>query len=77
MNCVQVASAIRELVAMAGGADQPHILCGDFNSWPDTSVYQLTQDGYLNDRSMAALQTINGATLSDGNVSSTHWLYID
>ena len=63
-----MACAIRELVSMAGGADKAHVICGDFNSWPGTPIYQLTQEGYLNDHSMTALQAIHSVQLPDGQV---------
>ena len=64
----QVACAIRELVSMAGGADKPHIICGDFNSTPDSSVYQLTKEGYLNDSSVTKLQEITSVNQPEGQV---------
>lgn len=38
--------------------DVPFILCGDFNSTPESPVYQLCRDGYLNDRMLNRLQKI-------------------
>lgn len=68
IQCVQAAATIRELVTLAGGATQPHIVCGDFNSTPDSPVYQLTHEGYLNDSSMAKLQQLPEVKLDDGRV---------
>ena len=56
---------------MAGGAAQPHIVCGDFNSTPDSPVYQLTHEGYLNDTSVAKLQQLAEVKLDDGRVSDS------
>jgi endonuclease/exonuclease/phosphatase family metal-dependent hydrolase len=69
VNLFQAAATIRELVTVAGGADQPHVICGDFNSCPDSPVHQLTKEGYLNDASMAALQGVQEVKLADGRVS--------
>ena len=49
ISAEQIASAIKELVSQAGGADKPHIICGDFNSIPSSAGYQLARDGYLSD----------------------------
>lgn len=66
LQCVQVATTIRELVSMAGGADAPHVICGDFNAWPGSPPIQLTQEGYLNDQSMAHLQQVHAVEFADG-----------
>ena len=66
----QVASAIREVVAVADGPNNAHVVCGDFNAWPDTAVYQLSKEGYLNDASMAALQASTDVEMNDGSVSN-------
>ena len=66
---VQIASAIKELVSQAGGADKPHIICGDFNSTPYSAGYQLARDGYLNDRYVTSLQQLDRIEASDGEVS--------
>ena len=67
----QVACAIRELVTLAGGADKAHVICGDFNSWSGTAIYQLTNEGYLNDQSMTALQAIHSVQLPEGQVNKS------
>ena len=72
---LKAAATIRELVTLAGGATQPHIVCGDFNSTPDSPVYQLTHEGYLNDSSMAKLQQLPEVKLDDGRDSSEILLY--
>lgn len=56
---------------MAGGAEAPHVICGDFNAWPGSPAHQLTQEGYLNDQSMAELQKIQAVELADGRVRPT------
>lgn len=58
VHCVQVAQLISRLIALAGGSDKPFILCGDFNSTPDTPVYQVTRDGYPSDSSLSHLQEL-------------------
>ena len=59
---------------MAGGADQPHLICGDFNSLPTSPVYQLTREGYLNDLSMAKLQALPTVQMADGKVVAVIFL---
>ncbi len=66
---LQVSSAIRELVATADGPHNPHLICGDFNAWPETPVYQLVKEGYLNDDSMTSLQNMRSVNLPTGQVS--------
>ena len=55
-------------MSLAGGADKPHVICGDFNSMPTSPVYQLTREGYLNDLSMAKLQALPTVQMADGKV---------
>ena len=64
----QVACAIKEMVTLAGGAQNPHVICGDFNSAPDTPAHQLTLEGYLNDNTMNKLQALDTVQLPDGKV---------
>ena len=66
--------AVKELVTMAGGVLQPHLICGDFNSPPLTSAYHVVTEGYLDDRSMAALQTLTKVMLPDGKVRFPKYL---
>ena len=47
------------------------LICGDFNSWPGTTVYQLTKEGYLSDQSVSELQGVNNVRMADGSVSFT------
>lgn len=66
IQCIEVACAIKELVTLAGGAQNPHVICGDFNSPPGTPAHQLTQEGYLNDSSMTALQALDDTVQQEG-----------
>lgn len=43
---------------LAGGVDKPFIVCGDFNSTPDTPTYQFLCDGHLNSESIKELQAL-------------------
>ena len=53
---------------MAGGVQQPHLICGDFNSPPLTPAYHVVTEGYLDDGSMSALQALTKVMLPDGKV---------
>ena len=53
---------------MAGGAQNPHVICGDFNSPPGTPGHQLTSEGYLNDDTMAKLQAQDNVPMGEGKV---------
>ncbi|CAL1534651.1 unnamed protein product [Lymnaea stagnalis] len=66
VQCIQVASAIKKLVATAGNDLYPHIICGDFNSIQGSPAQQLAKDGYLSDNDIKRLQAINSLTLKDG-----------
>ena len=44
--------SINELIDFAGGADKPHILCGDFNQEPWLPGYELLQDGVVSQNSI-------------------------
>lgn len=66
---------------MAGGTQNAHVICGDFNSAPGSAPHQLTQEGYLNDNSMTALQAIDNISLASGKVQTEagnkhNWLSI-
>ncbi|CAH1798443.1 unnamed protein product [Owenia fusiformis] len=67
LQCIQISQSIKKVVEVAGGADNPHIICGDFNSQPDTPGYQLACDGYLNDTTMNALQALRHVEMPDGS----------
>jgi len=73
VQCVEVSSVIRALISMADGSNSAHIICGDFNSWMGTPVYQLTKAGHLNDSSIAALRNVKKVALPDG----THGSLVD
>eukprot|EP00058_Branchiostoma_floridae_P000818 XP_002586306.1 hypothetical protein BRAFLDRAFT_109077 [Branchiostoma floridae] len=47
VQSLQISVAMNELVKFAGGVDQPHILCGDFNSSPFSPAYGILTRGYL------------------------------
>lgn len=68
MLILQAACAIKEVKAVAGGENAPHIICGDFNSSWDSPVYQLIVDGYLSDTSIRTLQSVENLDLTEGSV---------
>ena len=68
ISAEQIASAIKELVSQAGGADKPHIICGDFNSIPSSAGYQLARDGYLSDDNVTSLQQLELVETPEGEV---------
>ena len=68
ISAEQIASAIKELVSQAGGADKPHIICGDFNSIPSSAGYQLARDGYLSDDNVTSLQQLELVDTPEGEV---------
>ncbi|KAK3097801.1 hypothetical protein FSP39_013307 [Pinctada imbricata] len=70
VQCVQIASAIKEVVTKAGSDGHPHILCGDFNSEVTSPGYQLCTEGYLSDAMIQYLQNMENLQLSDGNKTS-------
>ncbi|XP_019613897.1 PREDICTED: carbon catabolite repressor protein 4 homolog 1-like [Branchiostoma belcheri] len=47
VQSLQISVAMAELVQFAGGTDQPHILCGDFNSSPFSPAYGILTRGHL------------------------------
>jgi len=59
---------VQRLIELAGGMDKPHIICGDFNSWPGTAPYQLMADGHLSDTSFTDLQAILTIDSGDSQV---------
>ena len=65
----KIAGAIKELVALAGGTDKPHIICGDFNSTPDSPGYQLARDGALNEENVKLLKGMKNVEMPEGEVS--------
>ena len=69
---MQVATAMRELVSLAGGPNSAHIIAGDFNSWPDSAVYELMSVGYLNDKSVTSLQALEHIQLPSNETVSIH-----
>ena len=60
---------------MAGGVQNPHVICGDFNSPPSSPAHQLTQEGYLNDDTMAKLQALDNVPLEDGKVEMSIYVF--
>jgi len=57
---------MRELVAASGGTEEPSIICGDFNCFPDTAPYQLLEDNHLTQEHLNNLMKV---TCADGQVS--------
>ncbi|XP_035827524.1 actin cytoskeleton-regulatory complex protein pan1 [Aplysia californica] len=70
VQCVQVASAIKELVSKAGNDLNPHIICGDFNSEVTSPGYQLAKEGYLSDAHIRNLQAMETMDNTDGSSRS-------
>lgn len=67
--CLQIASAVKEIVSKAGGDNFPHIICGDFNSPPMSPGYLVASDGYPSgDEIINKLMEIQGLELPDGKV---------
>ncbi|KAL3881673.1 hypothetical protein ACJMK2_028083 [Sinanodonta woodiana] len=67
VQCIQICSAVKTVVNMAVGEANPHIICGDFNSEPSSSAYQLLKEGYIGDEAIQTLQNIDGIVLPDGS----------
>jgi len=65
----QLAVTMQRLIELAGGLGKPHIICGDFNSWPGSPPYQLLVDGHLSDTSFTDLQAILTIDSGDTQVS--------
>ncbi|CAG5130917.1 unnamed protein product, partial [Candidula unifasciata] len=65
VQCIQVACAIKQLVAKAGNDSCPHIICGDFNSEVTSPAYQLAKDGYLSDDHIHKLQSLQNLEITD------------
>ncbi|GFS27034.1 glucose-repressible alcohol dehydrogenase transcriptional effector [Elysia marginata] len=70
VQCIQIACAIKQLVAKAGNDLSPHIICGDFNSKVTMAGYQLAKDGYLSDEHIRTLQALEALTNTDGSSRS-------
>jgi CCR4-NOT transcription complex subunit 6 len=75
IQCLEVCAAVKELVSMAGGVLQPHLICGDFNSPPLTPAYQVVSDGYLDDRNMAILQSLTKVQLAESKDALVNLLW--
>ena len=60
---------MNELIAQADGSDKPHIICGDFNSTPDSPGYQLARYGYLSEENVKLLREIQYIEMPNGDVS--------
>ncbi|CAE1156954.1 unnamed protein product [Acanthosepion pharaonis] len=70
LQCVQIARAIREVVNRAGNDSSPHVICGDFNSFPQAPGYQLASEGYLSDSMIHFLQSSKTMEMPDGTKSA-------
>ncbi|KAH3739787.1 nucleolar protein dao-5-like isoform X2 [Dreissena polymorpha] len=71
IQCVQIASAIKEIVSQSSGDAFPHIICGDFNSPPLSAGYLVARDGYPSgDETINRLMAIEGLELPDGKKAS-------
>ncbi|XP_074663057.1 uncharacterized protein LOC141915434 isoform X2 [Tubulanus polymorphus] len=69
-QCIEIACAMKEIVNIAGGAHNPHMIVGDFNSVPTSAAYQLLRDGYLSSEMIEQLQKLEGITLANGEKKS-------
>ncbi|XP_022088292.1 carbon catabolite repressor protein 4 homolog 1-like isoform X2 [Acanthaster planci] len=67
LNSLEAAFALRELVRFCGGADAPHILCGDFNFEEHHPGYQLMRDGLLSEASATYLRNLRLPGEKDGS----------
>lgn len=54
----QISSAIRALAKEASCKDNPYIICGDFNSPPDSPGYELACDGKLSQDAIDTVRSI-------------------
>ncbi|XP_060577975.1 myb-like protein X isoform X2 [Ruditapes philippinarum] len=71
IQCVQIASAVKEIVSKASGDNFPHIICGDFNSPPMSPGYLVAKDGYPSgDETINTLMKIEGLELPDSKKAS-------
>jgi len=70
LQCIEVACAVKEVVRMCDGPSNSHVIAGDFNSWAGTPTYQLAMEGYLNDASMASLQSMANVEFPNGSKAS-------
>jgi len=66
---------MQRLIALAGGLDKPHVICGDFNAWPGSAPYQLMSDGHLSDTSFTDLQAILTIDSGDSQVTLCYYCY--
>ena len=57
--CLQISTAIRALAKEAACKDNPFIICGDFNSPPDSPGYQLARDGRLSGSALDTVRSID------------------
>ncbi|KAL4233560.1 hypothetical protein ACF0H5_008240 [Mactra antiquata] len=70
-QCVQIASAVKEIVSNADGDVFPHIICGDFNSPPMSPGYLVARDGYPSgDETINILMQIENLQLPEGKKAS-------
>ncbi|XP_046330032.2 2',5'-phosphodiesterase 12-like [Haliotis rufescens] len=74
VQALQIASAVKHVVLQAGGDAFPHIICGDFNSFPTSVGYQLMCDGSLLDTNKAFLTSVKNIKSSTGPKSLINYL---
>lgn len=71
VQCVQIASTVKEIVSRAGADDFPHIICGDFNSTPNSPGYLVARDGYPSgEETFTKLQQVIGLLLPEGQTDA-------
>ncbi|ESO92200.1 hypothetical protein LOTGIDRAFT_233228 [Lottia gigantea] len=75
VQCIQIASAIKEIVNKAGNDTSPFIITGDFNSEISSSGYQLGRDGYLSDVNIQKLQSLENLQTKEGSKSLVNHLW--
>ncbi|XP_050392254.2 mucin-2 [Patella vulgata] len=75
VQCIQIASAVKEIVSKAGNDTSPFLFCGDFNSEITSPGYQLARDGYLSDTNIQKLQSLENLETTDGSKSLLNHLW--
>ncbi|XP_046552250.1 CCR4-Not complex 3'-5'-exoribonuclease subunit Ccr4-like isoform X2 [Haliotis rubra] len=74
VQALQITSAVKHVILQAGGDEFPHVICGDFNSFPTSAGYQLMCDGSLSDSSKAFLTSVLNIKSSTGPRSLINYL---
>lgn len=64
----QAAAVLREILAISGGANDPHVLCGSFNLREDSIVSKLLSDGHLTSDILNELKAKTNVPVPDKEV---------